>query len=270
MATGRVLWKKDLTAEYPPAREMTWGLCASPLIVDGKLVVCPGGSDALLVALDPATGAVAWKSQGGPASYGSFVLADLGGRRQIVGLDADSLGGWDAATGKRLWRIEPAIKGEFNVPTPVVAGGFVIVATEANGTRAYRVGPGGVPDPTPAFRYEKMAPETASPVVAAGRLFGLPGGLHALDIATGLKPAWVGADDALGDHAALLASESRVLAVTTKAEALLIDATAPAFRVLGRLSLIDDEDGLYSHPALVGTTLYVRGSDAVYAFALKP
>ena len=63
---------------------------------------------------------------------------------------------------------------------------------------------------------------------------------------------------------------SAVRAVTLKAEALLIDATAPTFRVLGRQALLADEDGLYSHPALAGTTLYVRGSDAVYAFELKP
>ncbi|MFO0811371.1 MAG: PQQ-binding-like beta-propeller repeat protein [Gemmataceae bacterium] len=269
LATGRVLWKKDLAAEYPPAREMTWGLCASPLIADGKLIVCPGSNDALLVALDTATGAVVWKSPGGPAGYGSFLLAELGGKRQIVGLDAESLGGWDPATGKRLWRIQPEHKGDFNVPTPVVAAGMLIFATEGNATRAYRFRPDGTPDPMAVAVYESMAPETASPVAIGDRMFGLPGGLHCINVSANLKPVWVGQDDELGDHASLIASGSRVLIVTMTAEAILIDATANTFRILGRHKLVANEDGVYAHPAVVGTTLYLRGSDAVYAFELS-
>jgi len=35
-----------------------WGVCSSPLTVDGRLIVNPGGPEASVVARDPASGAV--------------------------------------------------------------------------------------------------------------------------------------------------------------------------------------------------------------------
>ena len=77
----------DLAVDFqvdPP----TWGYCASPLIVDGVLVVNPGAADASLVGLDPESGAVRWRTPGDAAAYASFVAGTFGGRRQLVGFDA--------------------------------------------------------------------------------------------------------------------------------------------------------------------------------------
>jgi hypothetical protein len=70
-----------------------------------KLIVNPGGDKASLVALDRRTGRVVWAAPGEPAAYASFILGEFGGRRQIVGYDRTSVGGWDVATGERLWRL---------------------------------------------------------------------------------------------------------------------------------------------------------------------
>src|SRR5207244_1098905 len=97
------------------------------------------------------------------AGYGSLVFGTFGGKKQIVGHDADSLGGWDAATGTRLWRFVPAVPNDFNVPTPVPVGGELLVATENNGTRLYRFKGDGTVDPTPAAVNRKLAPDTHTP-----------------------------------------------------------------------------------------------------------
>ncbi|MBY0228240.1 MAG: PQQ-like beta-propeller repeat protein, partial [Gemmataceae bacterium] len=106
LKTGTTLWEMDAREDFKAADKRKWGCCTSPLIAGGKLIHNPGGKDASLVALDPKTGKVVWKTPGAPASYGNFIAATLGGKEQVVGFDAESLGGWDLATGKRLWTVK--------------------------------------------------------------------------------------------------------------------------------------------------------------------
>ena len=115
LKTGKIVWEKDLIDEFKSKDERKWGLCSNPLVVDDKLIINPGGADASLVALEPKTGKVIWKTPGRPASYGNFIAGAFGGKRQIVGHDLDSLGGWDIATGNRLWEVKPKRNGDFNV-----------------------------------------------------------------------------------------------------------------------------------------------------------
>src|SRR6185369_473196 len=103
-----------------------WGMCSTPLIVDDLLIVNPGSANASLAALDGATGATRWVTPGLHAAYSAFICAEPGGRRQIVGYDRHSLGGWDVKTGKRLWKVVPPTEGDFNVPTPVAVDGGIV------------------------------------------------------------------------------------------------------------------------------------------------
>ena len=103
LTTGRPLWQLDVKSQFGLVEELKWGLCGSPLGVDGKLILYAGGPQAAVVALEPATGKSIWKTPGNPPGYGSLVVGTLGGKQQLVGHDATSLGGWDIATGRRLW-----------------------------------------------------------------------------------------------------------------------------------------------------------------------
>ena len=131
-----------------------------------------------LVALAPRTGEVLWKTPGGPPCYGSLIAGEFGGRMQVVGHDATSLGGWDVAKGKRLWTVTPVRKGDFNVPTPIAFEGQVIVSTENNGTRLFRFAQDGQIDPKPVAVNADLSPDTQSSVVVGTKLFGVRGGLR--------------------------------------------------------------------------------------------
>lgn len=268
-ATGKLLWKRDLPREFK-AELPTWGMCSPPLVVDNLLIVNPGGTNASLVALDRVTGRTRWTTPGEPAAYAAFICGEFGGRRQIVGYDKTSLGGWDVKTGARLWQLVPPMEGDFNVPTPIAVNGGVIVATENNGTRLYRFDDAGRIIPQSAAVYADLKPDTATPVVTGGRVFGAHRGLHCLDVRSGLKPLWHREDSALSDHAALLADDERVLVVTMGGELLLLDAKSERCSILSRLKLFADDLDVYSHPALVGTRLFVRGGSSVMCVDLQP
>ncbi len=262
VTNGAVLWERALPREFK-APLPTWGMCSTPLVVDDLLIVNPGATNASLAALDCATGHTHWTTPGGPPAYSSFVCAEIAGRRQIVGYDQHSLGGWDVKTGERLWQLVPPKEGDFNVPTPIVFEGGIIVSTENNGTRRYRFDESGRIVPQPVAEYADLAPSTASPVATCGRVFGVSSGLRCLNAKEKLAAVWGREGEAMGDHATLIADDERVLVITLGGELILLDAKADTCAVLSRLRVFDEDVEIYSHPALVGTRLFVRGGSAV-------
>lgn len=269
VVTGEVVWKKDLLAEYGGAIP-TWGMTSSPLIVDGQLIVTTGSKSAMLAGLDPRTGKTLWTTPGREPGYASFVIARLGGRTQLIGYDKVSLGGWDPKTGKRLWELVPPWTDDFNVPTPIIVGERLLVTTENNGTRLYRFDDGGRIVPEPVASNEDLAPDTSTPVVVSGRVFGVWGDLYCLDTEASLKNCWTGNDEAFHNYASLLASPERVLITTTGGELLLVDAHADSFKRRGRQRIFTDGSEVHSHPALVGTRLFVRSATTLVCVELRP
>jgi outer membrane protein assembly factor BamB len=265
LVDGHVVWEKNFRDDFPLKEELPWGYCGSPLLVDGKLIVAPGAASASLVALDPDSGEILWKTPGGPPSYGSFNVAVLGGVKQIVGHDATTLGGWDIATGKRLWTVTPINDGDFNVPTPIVQGDQLLIVTENNGARLFSFQPGGQIIPDPVAYYNRLRPDMSTPVVIGNRLFCVNNLLYCLDAET-LQESWRSRDRALGDYAAIIASETRLL-IIGKGELLLM-ATDGSKQVISRLRVFNEKVNLYSHPALVGKRLYIRGEHALRCLQL--
>jgi len=262
-----VVWRrniiKDFDAKLPP-----WGTCSTPLVVGDCLVVNPGAADASLVALGLYTGETIWKTPGTPPGYGSLILGTFGGVRQIVGHDATSLGGWDPNTGQRLWTVRPDKKGDYNVPTPLDVFGRLLVATENNGTRLYSFEPGGRIRPVPVAQNRDLAPDTATPVVVEGLVFGCSRGLVCLDPYDRLKTLYRAESDGLfKEHATFIAGGGQVLAVTVEGELALFKAARDGFTLIDRLRVFDGTE-VWSHPALVGNRLYLRSMNEICCILL--
>jgi outer membrane protein assembly factor BamB len=273
LETGRIVWAGHLVQDFGAERP-AWGYSSTPLVVDDKLIVNPGAEDASVVALDRKTGAVLWKSPGTTPGYAGFVLATLGGVRQIVSYDAVSLGGWDPDSGRRLWRLAPEFDGDFNVPTPIVTKGRLLVTTENNGTRLYCFDSAGRIQSKPLAMNQDLAPDTSTPVALDGLVFGNHGALVCLDLEDQLKTLWEEYDDeGLTQYCSFIAGNGHVLVTSQTGEIHLIRADRQRYDCVGRLSLFDDvadtDREVWSHPALVGNRLYIRNLLAVYCFLLR-
>jgi outer membrane protein assembly factor BamB len=266
LSGGGIVWRRniieDFGAELPP-----WGTCATPLVVDNSLIVNPGARDASLAALGLCTGEVIWKTPGEPAAYASLLLGTFGGVRQIIGYDAVSLGGWDPNTGRRLWELRPQKKGDYNVPTPVNLDGRLLVATENNGARLYDFDAGGQIRPAPVACNSRFAPDTSTPVVLDGLVFGCWRRLFCLD-ANDLQTRYtVDKDAAFSNYAAFIAGQGHVLALTVRGELVLLQAAPEGFTPVSRLQVFHDTE-VWSHPALVGNRLYLRSMKEVCCLLL--
>ena len=263
---GRVVWKRDLRGDFG-AELPIWGFTSTPLVAGDRLIVNPGAPLASLVALDVRTGNILWQTPGPGPAYASFLLGFFGGQHQIVGYDADSLGGWDPATGQRLWRLPSAWKGDFQVPTPVVVENGIVLTSQGDGTVLHRFDSEGRIRVGREAIFAKLAPDTATPVLAGGTLFGCCESLYGLDVSAGLKPLVKLDDPVFDDFCSMIAGPGRLLILSASGELLLLPTDSQSGGPkLERVQLFDTEQDIWSHPALVGPFLYVRAPDGVYCF----
>jgi len=267
VASGRTLWSMNIVERFG-AKRPNWGTCSTPLLLAELLIVNPGAADASLAALRADTGEVVWRAPGRGAAYASFVVAAPAGVTQIIGYDSISLGGWDARSGRRLWEVIPPSAGDYNVPTPVVVDGAVIVSTENNFTRRFRFDADGRVAARPEAVSRDLAPDTATPIAMDGMLIGVDKRLVALEL-TSLRTLWEIEDAAFEEFVMLIGGNGRVLAVTGKGEVLLIAAGRSAGKIIGRARLFAGADvEIWSHPAITPGRLYVRSNDCIACFEL--
>jgi len=263
---GEVLWERNLADDFKPSENLPWGYCASPLIAAGNLVVNPGAADGSLVALDPATGDVVWKTPGPLCAYGSFITHSIAGTSQIVGQDAESIGGWDATTGRRLWKVLPNSPGDFNVPTPIAIQNRLLIATEGNGVRLYQFDDAGQLAPEWLFRNTRVRSDMSSPIVIGELAYCAKDFLTCLDLQDELKEKWRLRDRSISDYGAIVASDERMM-VIADGELLLL-GTDGNKKILSRQKIFSESIPIYSHPAFVGRRMYVRGETKLLCIEL--
>jgi outer membrane protein assembly factor BamB len=270
LASGETVWKRHLVRDFavPRAAVSAWGYCYSPLIADDRLVVSPGAPDAAVVALDPVTGVELWRTPGRPAGYGSFVAAVVGGRRQVIGFDARSLGGWEVGTGRRIWEWKPPVGGGFNVPTPVLLPGKpprILISNETDGTLLFTFNQDGSLSAEPSATSADLSAEMATPVVIGRHVIGIQDRLVALDAGDALRTLTTLEEPSLATYAAVIAGPVNVLTVGNDGRLSLYDTTDVGCRLNSTTTVLpagkasDGHCPIYSHPAIVGTRLYIRG-----------
>jgi len=124
---GKIKWSVELFKDYDGVN-IQWGITENLLIDDNKLYCTPGGKTANLIALDPKTGKIIWKSAGfGEASaYCSPLIIKLSNRKILVTHTANSIIGVDAADGKPLWKFEHINKYAVHPNTPIYLDGKLL------------------------------------------------------------------------------------------------------------------------------------------------
>lgn len=269
IATGEVVWQCHLIDDFG-GQLVTWGYSVSPLVVGNKLIVMPGGEVSSICALDLATGEPLWQNPGKATAYSCLIAGKFGGVEQIIGYDVDGLCGWDPDLGIELWRLTPSGAPDFNVPTPVVCDGDIILATENHATRRYTFDPAGMLLPEPLAKNNDLAPDTTTPVTWKNRLYGAAyGELFCLDLDNGLETVWNVGDDIYYDHTNLVAGNNRILAWTTSSDLILFRADAHEYEVVSKLRPFDREDSeSMSHPAFVGKRMYLRDQREIVCMEL--
>lgn len=240
----------------------------SPLIAADRLIFSIDGTDRQeVVALDKATGKVAWRAPRGlkPAKAFSFstpLLIAVNGREQVVSPGSDVVMSLDPKTGQELWRVR--FTGYSIVPRPVYAGGLVVLSTGYDNPALYAIRPDGTGDVTDthvAWTLKKVTvPRNSSPVAVGDALYLASdrGVLTCLELKTG-KERW--SEQLRKDCSASLVHAGGLV------YALAEDGTTVVFRPgAGYEEVATNKLGEKSlaSPAVDGDALFIRTEKALY------
>ncbi len=279
-STRQEVWRKNFEKDFGGKIMSAWQFSESPLVDGPRLVCSPGGKDAAIVALDKTNGNLIWKtpepSIGGKgkegAGYGSMVVADIHGVRQVIQMTGRGVVAVAAETGIFLWGYNRIANGNANIPSPRVRGNFVFVAT------GYRTGCAllKIEKAGDAFKAEEVYFQTAKTfenhhggvVLAGDHVYGGSGtnkGVPVcLELATG-RVAWK-ADPPQRGSAAVLYADGHVIFRYDRGLVVLVEATPEAFRIKGRFMPPLDKGPAWSYPVIHDRKLYLRHGDILMCY----
>jgi outer membrane protein assembly factor BamB len=268
---GKVLWslsfEKDYNTKYVGANGGSGtatrrGNNGSP-VVDGDAVIIPVGATAgaTLVACDKLTGKELWRSGNDEAAYSGVMVADIGGVRQIVHLNADALTGTDRKTGKQLWRTPVKTGAKRNTGTPVIFGDRVAVNSQTVGLVAFKISqsPGGW-TASEDWVNKKHPINIATPVFVGDYLYsqGAAKDFICASAKTGeTKWSQSGFGSGRKDYASTMIAGKNLLILTEDGTLVLVAANPEKYTELGRIQVCGNT---WCFPAYADGKLYVRDS----------
>ncbi len=265
--TGRLVWSKNILKDNG-ASNIQWGMAASPLVVDDKVIVIPGGSDGKsVVAYNARTGARAWGALGDAASYTSPMLVTLAGRRQILAVTARNVAGIAPEDGSVLWVFPWSNSSGINVSQPIVAGPnrFFVSAGYGKGAALVELkDAGGKLSAAPVWERPSMKNKFNSSVLHEGHVYGLDEGmLTCVELETG-QQKWKARGYGYGQ---VVLASGHLIVTTEEGEIALVRATPAGHTELSRFPALQGRT--WNVPAIANGRLLVRNATEMACYKLS-
>jgi len=273
-ATGALLWKKDLVAQYK-TRVPEWYAGQCPLIDGGKAILAPGGA-CLMMAVELLTGKVLWETpnpKNWQMTHASILPIDFEGQRQYVWCASEGAVGVDAATGRLLWELPEWSIRIAAVPTPVDAGGgriFFCGGYNAGSLMAQLTRQGDRVAAKEAFRTKPavFGSDQQTPVFDGRLLYGvIPGGRLACLSPDG-KPLWVDKEHDFGLGPYLLIQGKLLILDDRPPTLYLFDVDSTGAKELARQEILPGHDA-WAPIAFVNGKAILRDSTCMICLDLR-
>jgi len=265
-ATGKLIWNKNILTDNGAAN-VHWGMSASPLIVDDKVIVTPGGSHGnSIVAYDKLTGKRIWGTLDDPSAYDSPEIATLGGRRQIIVITGRRAVGVALEDGKLLWEFPWATQQDINVAQPIAvsANRVYLSSGYGHGAAVVELTPDGDGFDTRAvWSNNRMKNKFNSAVLHNGFIYGLDEGILAcVDVESG-ELKWKGGRYGYGQ---LLLASDHLVVLTEEGDVVLVRATPESHQEVARFTALSGKT--WNIPAISDGVLLVRNEVEMAAFRI--
>ena len=265
--TGSVVWGKNILSDNQ-ASNLPWAMAASPLVVDDKVIVLPGGTAGKsVVAYNKMTGAPVWKVLNDTQAYVSPMLVELGGRRQIVVVSSSRVVGLTPEDGALLWSYPWNTSGGINVSQPIVVdrNRLFISSGYGKGAALIELKPtGNTFTASTIWENNNMKNKFNSSVLHNGHIYGLDEGiLSCLDVNTGERK-W---KDGRYGYGQVLLADGHLIITTDQGEVALVKASPSGFTEVARFSALQGQT--WNYPALANGRLLVRNSSEMAAYDIS-
>ncbi|MBI2827009.1 MAG: PQQ-like beta-propeller repeat protein [Planctomycetia bacterium] len=287
-ADGRVLWSKDLNAQYKIQMPI-WGIAAAPLVEKDLVILHIGGEDgACLVALDKRTGEERWRALNDRASYAAPITIEQAGKRLVVCWTGDNVAALEADTGKLVWEhpFKPT-RMVIGITTPVVEQDRLFVSSFYDGSLMLRL---KRDQPTVEQVWRRLGPDEqhtdslhaiiSTPYLEGDYVYGVDsyGELRCLDAKTGDR-IWESRDAVPRERWAtihMVKNGKNIWMFNDRGELIISRLDSSGFHEISRAKLIEPtkaqlprRDGVcWSHPAYAYKHVFARNDKELVAASL--
>lgn len=256
---GTLRWYRSLVGDYPTITNQV-GMAASPILVDGKLIVpMDNAGESFVAALDTKTGTNLWKTpREKDISWVTPVVRSSDGRTpEILFPGKDGLSAYDAATGKRLWNYKP-LGGD--IPSPTVRENVLylprggVTTLKLEGT-----------EPKKVWASPKMGSGMSSPLVYDGVVYAAANGvMNTADAASGAS-LWSERFSQDKASASPIGADGKVYVFSEKGKTTVMKAG----RTFEQLSENDVGEEILGTPAVSGGAIVIRTDKTLFCIGEK-
>lgn len=279
--TGSVKWQIDLKSKYS-IRMPTWGIAATPLIFENKIILHIGGSDgASVLALDKNSGKEIWRVSDDKISYSSPLLIRQAGKPVVVVWTAENLNGLDPATGKIFWKIPFSVRMGMGISTPVRYGDYLFVSCFFSGSLLVRLSNENISAEKVWLRAGESEQKTDAlhcvintPVIKDDFIYGVDsyGEMRCLKLKTGDR-VWEDLSAVNKNRWAnihFIEHEKQTWMFNEHGELLITELSPQGLKIISRASLIEATTGqlnrngigvTWTHPAFANKHVFIRNDN---------
>lgn len=262
--TGQFKWGIDLAKDHgttvPP-----WYTGQCPLVDGGNVILAPGGPEALVMAVDLATGQVKWKTPNPndwKMTHASVMPMDLAGRRYYLYCASGGVVAVSAVDGSIAWETASWKINIATVPTPVLLGDGRVFFTggySAGCLLLQFADEGGKLTSREIFRKKAdvFGATQHSPVFFGGNLYGIRADGRLVCLAPDGTVRWASGPDTNFGLGPVMVADGLILAMDDSATLTLAEATPDGYRSLASASLFEGHDA-WAPFALAGGRLLAR------------
>jgi outer membrane protein assembly factor BamB len=264
--TGRVLWEHNIVADHK-GTNLTYGMAASPLVVDDDVIVLPGGPAGAVAAYHRLTGERRWAALSETAAYASPMWVELAGRQQLLVVLARRVVGL-SKEGKLLWEYPWRVQYENSIAQPVLLSGnsFMISGGYGAGCAAVEITRDGEKFAArQLWRNRNLKNKFASSVAWQGHVYGLDEDiLVCLNALTGERQ-WKGERFGYGQ---LLLAAGHLIVLGGDGKLSLVKADSRKFHQVAQFKALTGKT--WNNPALARGRLLVRNAVEMACYEAGP
>ena len=261
--SGEMQWMIDLVREYG-SKVPPWYAGQCPLIDGDRAILAPGGPDALLMAVECATGKVVWKTpnpDGWKMTHSSVMPVELAGKRMYVYCAHRGVVGVAADDGRLLWKTPEWRISIANVPTPVPLPGDRLFLTGGYNAGSMILqlkaeGDGLVAEVAARLEPKVFDSPQHTPILYKGHLYAVRSDERLACADLDGTPLWDSGADKFGLGPYLIAN-GLIFVMDDDARLVLAEAVPDGYRKLADAQILDGHDA-WGPMTLVGGRLILR------------
>jgi outer membrane protein assembly factor BamB len=256
--SGERVWQKPGDPTNAPA---TTNHAFSPIVEGGTVIFHLGGdNNGAVTALDLLNGREKWKWTGDGPGYGSPVIAEVAGTRQLVTITQGKVVGLDVSSGALLWERPLVSAAKINAMTPIVLDATVIASANGSPSVAFTIDRTDTEWTTKTiWENTDLRVSYSDALIAGDALIGFSqrnsGQYVGVDLRSG-QTLWT-SEPRQGAKAALQRAGKLIFILESDGELVVARASSTAFDVLRRYKVAEEET--WSQPAISGNRIFVKG-----------